>query len=664
MNSTTPNLQPSVNELSQGERADTARLLIHANDLYQIANNVATPASERQSSLNSAFELVTQVISYDPSNTPAMNLLGRIELDRGNILSAKALFNTCIDRAPENTQYLTNTGYLYLVADEPEKALELFNASLSIDKSYVNAFLGIARAQQALRHFDIAYLHYRTLVNYGHNNKTILQGMLSCCEHIKIERYEAALENDLLNLFEQDDLPHERLSHFAAALINKKYDLENPNAPIDLISVASDPLILHALLKCNLPNPFVEEFVTLLRQSILFEAVETRHLRDELQQLTVAIGVYAERSNYALIVDEVETTHAQHFDQILTKTLQSHWCIDDVAGALIVVGMYQAFFSQSYAVNLTALSLSEWPIALAPLMASSLYRRAERESFKQQFPEKQDELLIAKEDLPAPFPRWNNLALFNEQSLKKDLIQSFDLSAESLPEKLLLLVAGTDAAQKAFEYARYFTDVDVLAVENSLENLAESHLKAQEEQLTNIAFWPPSLAKRFLQDGNEIHFASISGDSKVLDSTFIKLIQSSLSKNGILNIKLETSPDSATSDIQALVKKQALRATSANIRALRATILADKYSDYWASLINDDYFYSVDGCRQSWFSNNAQQAVLDSVIDLLGTPDWTLSKVLNHHSKAVATALAKKHLVKFAEGQNIENEYSVYLVKG
>lgn len=663
MNTMTSSLKPADKEFVQSELADMARLLIHANDLYQIANNATTAAAERASSLDAAFDLVSQVISHNPSNNPAINLLGRIELDRGNISTAKALFSQCLRNEPQNTQYLTNAGYLYLVADEPEKALEHFHTALSFDKSYVNAFLGIARAQQAMRNFDVAYLHYRSLVTHGHNNKTILQGMLNCCEHIQVESYETELEADLLTLFANDDLPLERLSHFAAQLICKKYDLENPNAPIDLLTVASDPLIFHSLVKCNLPNPFVEEFITLLRQSILFEAVETRHLRDELQLLTIAIGVYCERCNYSLIIDEVESSQVQHFDQVLEQTLQQNWTVDDIAGALIVVGMYQAFFSQNYAVKLTALSLSDWPTALSPLMSASLYRRASREAFKQQFPEKQDELLIAKEDLAAPFPRWNNLALFNEQSLKKDLIESFNLSDESLPERLLLLVAGTDAAQKAVEYARYFTDVDVLAVEHSLENLAESHLKAQEEQLSNIAFWPPSLAKRFLQDNNEIHFASISGDAKVIDNSFISLIQSSLSKNGVMNVKLQKSPDNATKDIQALVNKQKLRSTSANIRALRATILADKYSEYWSNLINNDYFYSIDGCRQSWFTNNSQQAMLGAVISLLANPEWKLSKVLNHHSKAVATALAKKHLVRFAEEQQVDNEYSIYLVK-
>ena len=663
MTTMTPKLQPVVSNSTHTECSDTARLLIHANDLYKMYNSVSTPVAERQTSLDHALKLITQVISYDSTNTPAMNLLGRIELDRGNIKSAETLFEQCLQYSPENTQYLSNMGYLQLMNDEPDLALKYFNDALAIDKGLENAFLGIARVQQSLRNYDIAYLHYRSLVNHGHNDDTILQGMLNCCAHIKIDSYQAELEADLLNLFSYKDLAHERLGHFAATLIAKKYDLENPNAPIDILQVANDPLIYHSLLKCSLPNPFVEEFITLLRQSILLEAAETRQLRDDLQLLSVAIASYNEHNNYSLIVSEDETNKVEHFNQVLTQTLQQPWKIEDVAGALMVVGMYQSFFAQSYAVNLSEINLNDWPDALIPLMSGSLYRRAERESFKQQFPEKQDELLIAKEDMPAPFPRWNKIDFFNQQSLKSELVSSFNIEISDLPDRLLLLVAGVDASQKAFSYARHFTDVDVLAVENSLENLAESHLKAQEEELNNIAFWPLSLAKRFLQDGNQIHFASLSGDESNIDASFISLVKGSLGKQGVLNIKLIKTPDNATKDIQQLINKQSLKHTSANIRALRSTILADKYSNYWSDVLKDEYFYSIDGCRQAWFTDNNQGNILNSVIELLAQPNWALSKVLNHHRKTVAMTLAEKHLHKFADNKNIKNEYSVYFVK-
>lgn len=663
MSTLTPKLKPVVNEFSEAERSDIARLLIHANDLYQMYNSTEIPSEKRKTSLDKAFALITEVMNVAPNNAPAMNLLGRIEMDLGNIKTASALFDKCLNHSPENTQYLSNKGYLHIIADEPELAITYFNKALDIDKGYQNAFLGVARAHHAMKNFDIAYLHYRSLINHGFDSEPILQGMLNCCSHIQIEQYQPALEMDLFTLFANPNLPHERLGHFAASLISKKYDLENPDAMIDLQAVAEDPLVYYSLLNCVLADPYVEEFITLLRQTILLEAIESGNLRGQLQVLSIAIGVYNERNNYALVTDALEQEKLDYLDQLLIHTLQHDWTPEDVAGALLVAGMYQAFFSQNYAVKLTALNLEDWPSALQPLMSVALYKRANREAFKQQFPEKKETLLLAKDDLPAPFPRWNNLDFFNQQSLKKELVNNFDLNEALMPERLLLLVAGRNAAQRAFEYAHHFADVDILSVESSLENLAECHLRATEEKLTNVVFWPQSLAEQFLSDGNKIHFASISHDAKLMSSHFINLIESSLQTQGVMNIKLNESLDPASTDIRNLVVNQALKDSTANIRALRATILSDKDSSYWSNLIHEEYFYSIDGCREAWFEADNGQSFLDNVLDLVDAANWSLTKVLNHNGKAMSTTLAEKNLQKIAKEQAKHSDYSLYFVK-
>ena len=660
---TTPKLHPIVNEFTDCERSDIARMLIHANDLYRLYNSTNTPVEDKQTSLDQAFKLITNVINSDPNNAVAMNLLGRIELDRGNISAAKALFKKCLEHSPENTQYLTNLGYLHIIAEEPDQAMTSFKKALAVDASSNNAFLGMARAHHALGNFDVAYLHYRSLINHGHNEITILQGMLDCCPHIKVDSYNKDFEADFFLLLAESSLAHDKLNSFAANLLLKKYDLSNPEARIDLAEVASDPLVYHALTKCILPDPHVEEFITLLRQSILLQAVESGSLSESLQLLAIAIAVYAERTNFALVVDEGEEEKVKQINHLIQNTLQQSWTIDDVAGALIIVGMYRAFFSQNYAVNLSSLSLEQWPAALRPIMEPSLYHRTERESFKQQFPEKQKELLLSKEDLPAPFPRRQNIGFFNHTSLKQEFVNSFGIAYSELPERILLLVAGKDASQKALEYALHFTDVDIVAVESSLENLAECALKAESKGLANVVFWPLSLATKFLKDGNTIHFASVSSEPECMNQDFLELVKSRLSSNGILNIKLFESPDNASADIQVLVAKQDLKNTSSNIRALRSTILADKYSAYWDDLIKDEYFYSIDGCRKAWFDGSDQKLVLKAAIDLSADKDWELKKVLNHYGKPVSTPLAKKNLLKIAKNNRINNDISLYLIK-
>ena len=188
-----------------------------------------------------------------------------------------------------------------------------------------------------------------------------------------------------------------------------------------------------------------------------------------------------------------------------------------------------------------------------------------------------------------------------------------------------------------------------LTIESNLENLAECHLRATEENLSNVVFWPISLAEKFLSDGNTIHFASISHDAKLTTPHFISLVENSLSPKGVLNVKLSESLDPASADIRELVLKQDLQNTTANIKALRSTILSDKDSVYWSKLIHAEYFYSIDGCREAWFNEENNQQFLSALTHLIDQEKWSLSKVLNHNGKAVSIDLAQKNLQKIAK---------------
>jgi hypothetical protein len=225
------------------------------------------------------------------------------------------------------------------------------------------------------------------------------------------------------------------------------------------------------------------------------------------------------------------------------------------------------------------------------------------------------------------------------------------------------MVAGKNAAQRAFEYAHHFNDIDILAVESNLENLAECFLRAGEEQLSNVVFWPQSLAERFLADGNTIHFASISQDPKLITPHFINLVETCLPEQGVMNIKLSESVDPATLDVRNLVIQQSLKSTTANIKALRATILADKDSAFWSNLIHEDYFYSVDGCRETWFNQDDQQLLLKETLRFVDDGNWALAKVLNHYGKTISTPLAEKNLNKIAKENIRHSDYSLYFVK-
>ncbi|MFP3442169.1 hypothetical protein R0K18_31005, partial [Pantoea sp. SIMBA_133] len=83
---------------------------------------------------------------------------------------------------------------------------------------------------------------------------------------------------------------------FVGAIIHHQYGLDNPDAQISLEAASEDELLILALQKTLMPNPAVEDLVTLLRRAIIAEVAQTVELRDELQRLTLAIAQYADRT--------------------------------------------------------------------------------------------------------------------------------------------------------------------------------------------------------------------------------------------------------------------------------------------------------------------------------------------------------------------------------
>ena len=71
-------------------------------------------------------------------------------------------------------------------------------------------------------------------------------------------------------------------------------------------AASEDELLILAPQKTLMPNPAMEELVTLLRRAIIAEVAQTVELRDELQRLTLAIAQYADRTGYALAVEDDE----------------------------------------------------------------------------------------------------------------------------------------------------------------------------------------------------------------------------------------------------------------------------------------------------------------------------------------------------------------------
>ncbi|MCK7547011.1 tetratricopeptide repeat protein [Marinobacter koreensis] len=645
-------------QVSQSRHAEVARLLLQANLAYGESNSPSLSFVQRLKARHECRDYLTEALAMEPNNAAALGLLGRVEMDDGNREKAHTLFNASLDQQPAQAQQYCNLGYWAIQTERPALAEQYFIQALEYDRQSAAAFCGVAHAKRLQGQFDVAFLHYRKLLESGAEWASIYSGMLSCAQHLAVNSADLALAKDATALLERDGLPHQELGRFVGAILQHHYDLDNPDAQVSLEAAAEDQLLLLALQKTLMPNPAVEELVTLLRRAILAEVAQTVKLRDELQPLTLAIAQYADRTGYALAAEDDE----ERLIAAINDSLQAQFALGDeqdaLVGSLMISAMYGALFHQSFAVQLGQWGLADWPLALQPVLAASYYDRAEEEAIKQNFQEKTDELCLEKMDVPQAWPAWSQLAYQAESSLKTIMATELGLQTDNLPGTLRIMVCGAQSGQRAMELARYLDDVEVIAVDESLANIAKATRMASEIGMDNIVFWPWSIAQNFVSDGHQVHWIEVGRlpSPAMTTLSLAALINTATNAGGIVHV--HSALDEQTpgdKQIRKLIAEHKLQPTRQTLRQLRRMVLANRNDASWELLVAEPNFYSLGGCRDRWFRPQDEKQLREALALLSNEVDWKLVKARDTDGHTLATLPVQRQIQAEALGSEVQS---------
>jgi len=647
-----------LESVDQQQSATIARRLIDANALYATSNDGAMSVNGRAQAREQARDILQSVLKRHPAQPEALNLLGRVELDSGNSDAARQFFTMALDIDPTSAQALTNLGYWGLMANRAPYAQQCFEEALNQDRQSTAAFAGVAHARRIQGQFDTAYLHYRRLLDLGLEWPSVYAGMMTCAEQLDIHRADSALALDAIRLLSRDELPHQNLARFVSTILREQYQLDGDDDSWLLDAAAGDELLLLALERTLLPDATVEKLITRLRAAITHEVSTTGELRESLQPLSLALSLYAGRIGYALVTSEQEQLFIQQLDTALMDSLSRDGVSNELAGALIIRSLYGALFHQPYAVHLGQADLLDWPRGMRPMMAASYYHKAEEEAYKQAFEEKQQELTMAKADLPHAWPCWSNLSHYTPQRLRDELAQSLGIDCAHWPDTLRILVIGSGSGQRALELAHYFTDVEVVAVDEELANLAHSARRAKEAGMENIVFWPYSLAQRFLNDGHRVQMVEIGHlpSSRVQPVAINDMVQLALDASGILHINTDNlSSPRVDQAIRRLIERHQLPPTADTVQRLRRMVLNNQDQAPWNDLVNEPDFYATAGCRKRWFFPE-DPAQIGSVLNTLSNEvDWKLLRARDHDGHDLATRPVQAQLQAQRQGSSVRS---------
>lgn len=657
-------------QVSQSQQAHVARLLLQANLAYGESNSNGLSHIQRLKARQECRGYLNEALALEPKNAGGLGLLGRVEMDDGQLEKAHTLFNASLNHQPGQAQQYCNLGYWALKTERPALAEQYFLQALDCDRQSSAAFCGVAHSKRLQGQFDVAYLHYRKLLETGAEWDSVYSGMLSCAQHLEVNKADSALAHDAIALLQRDGLPHQELGRFVGAIIHQQYDLDNPDAQIFLDAASDDELLILALQKTLMPNPAVEELVTMLRRAIIAEVAQTVELRDELQRLTLAIAQYADRTGYALAAEDDE----ERLVSAINDSIQAQFALgeeqDGLIGSLMISAMYGALFHQPFAVQLGQWNLMDWPLALQPVLAASYYNRAEEEAIKQNFDEKAEELCLEKTDVPQAWPSWSQLAYRTESSLKTLMATELGLDTDNVPATLRIMVCGAQSGQRAMELAGYLDDVEVIAVDESLANIAKATRMANEMGMDNIVFWPWSIAQRFVADGHQVHWIEVGRlPSPAMTSLSLAALVNEATGSGAV-VHMHTAIAEQTSgdkQIRKLVAEHKLQPTRQTLRQLRRMVLANRHDSTWQELTSDADFYSLGGCRDRWFRPQDTAQLKELMAMASNEVEWKLMKARDVDGHSLATGPVQQQIQAEALGSEVQSlmgqNLSVYFVK-
>lgn len=645
-------------QLSDTQKAEVARLVLEANQAYGESNHPQRRFVERTRARQSCRSLLAEALSRQPQHPAALGLLGRVEMDDGDLTKAASLFHSSLQQNPEQPQQYVNLGYWALKSERPAKAEGFFKQALELDRQSAAAFCGIAHSRREQGQFDVAYLHYRKLLETGLDWPSIYSGMLSCAARINVHQADESLALDAIALLRRDDLPHQQIGRFCANILRQQYDLDNPSAEVFLEVAAEDELLILALEKTLMPDPAIEELVTLLRRAIISEVAQTVELRDQLHDLTLAIARYVDRTGYAMVVEKDEESLIQAVNDSITAQCAMGEPLDALVGSVMISALYGALFHQPFAVHLGQWSLTDWPALTQPMMAVSYYDRARDEAVKQNFEEKAEEVCLDKLDVPQAWPSWNHLAYHAESSLRTIMTQTLGHDAGTLPGTLRMMICGAESGQRALELARYLDDVEIIAVDESLANVATATRRAEELGLNNIVFWPWSVTRRFVADGHQVHWLEIGRlpSEAMNDLSLTALINDAATRGAIVHLHTAIAEQTpGDTHIRQLIEAHQLSPSRTTLRQLRRMALNNRDDALWQDLLREDDFYGLGGCRDRWFRPQNPDQLKDLMGLVSNEVDWKLVKATDQDGHSLSLAPVARQIRAEALGSQVQS---------
>ncbi|MBV1877522.1 MAG: methyltransferase domain-containing protein [Pseudomonadales bacterium] len=579
-----------------------------------------------------AKTLAQKVLSKQADNVDALNLLGRIALDQGNLTEASAFIDQGLDYEPTSASLLYSRAHVFLARQDYAKAEAFFAQAEKISPKATRSRASIAytRTKQGL--YVEAFADYRELIKLDPTDPHIRAKLFECLAHIQADYYAPELEQELIGYLDFTQVDHNNLSSLITSLLIHKYDLVNGNSPLDPQQLSQDLLLNKALRKCQFKNSVIEEFLTACRQCILQESIDKQKIDDRFMDFLVSISLQCINNEFVYAVSLTEEKVLAELHNIVAKTvILADWQTAEVEYPLLLLSMYCQLHHYGFRAHLLRKSVSAWSKQVQLVIQPHLYDPQQELEIKRSVESISDIENTVSRDVciqyeESPYPRWTALNYATKtdygQALAAEL-HGFSPPSFMRNQTIRVLVAGCGTGRHAIQVAKYFRNVEVTAIDLSRASLAYATKMARDYKVSNIEFYQADiLALNEIRE--KFHIIECSGVLHHMQTpmdgwqNLVKLLEpGGLIKVGLYSQRART----VVTRARQLIEENQLTASNEHIRIFRQAILDNLIEGDFTSIKQSADFYNLSGCRDLLFNVQEHQFTprsIDRCVNSLG----------------------------------------------
>jgi SAM-dependent methyltransferase len=494
----------TMTALSSQIKPDASQISAWLNEAHQwhrIAGDRRLSLAKLKQARQKVAGLLQRILKANPVHIAALRLRYHSEVSAGQSFAALTTIQQLVRLEPNNASTVMDYAQTALKTDKFVEAEAAFQRVLNRQKDRADAYCGIAEARLGQKDFVGAYLRASSLYARGYRSSALYLVLEASTRQLKCDAYLPEADALFVDFLLDSHINPESLSPMLGSLIRHKYSLDDPDASIDIAACACDPLLINALLLTTLQDSAIESFVALLRQHIFLTACASGELEESMQTLAIALGVYAQRTDYLCPAATDETTILDALHQHIEYSIDEGASSDELVAALLLVSLYRPLYPERYSFKLLRWDLDAWPTRVQSVLKLNLYDYANEHALRHELnhttQEREAELI--SQTAKTAFPKWSLPELVQEWRL----LESADSHLEEVAEPHILIL-GCGSGKRAIALAQYYPNAIILAIDDNAHDLAYASRQATEIGCDNIEFsfglWKkqlPLLTNRF-----------------------------------------------------------------------------------------------------------------------------------------------------------------------